>query len=46
MNVTSTGALKVRDVWAHQVVQTITPPFSFTAEVDGGGFAGLFTLSE
>ena len=45
MNVTGTSALKVRDVWAHAEVASLTPPYSFTASVNGSGFAGLFTLT-
>ena len=40
------GAYDVFDVWAHAVVATISPPYSFPATIDGGGFAGLFKLTE
>jgi hypothetical protein len=45
MNVTGGGALAVRDVWAHAVVATISPPYAFSAVVNGSGAAALFTLA-
>jgi hypothetical protein len=45
MNVTGSGALQVRDVWAHAVVATLRPPYAFTATVNASGAAALFTLA-
>ena len=39
------GALVVRDLWAHATVATLTPPFAFTATVNGSGAAAAFRLS-
>lgn len=41
----SVTALKVRDLWAHADVGTISAPFSFTATVAGDGFAAAFKLT-
>lgn len=37
--------LKVRDLWAHADLGTLSAPFSFTAPVNGTGFAALFKLT-
>ena len=39
------GALRVRDLWAHEDVGTITAPFSWTANVNGSGFAAAYRLT-
>ena len=39
------GAYSVRVVWAHDEVGKIAPPYSFTASVNGSGFAALFKLT-
>ena len=44
LNITATS-LKVRDVWAHADIGVITAPFSFSASVNGSGFAALFKLT-
>ena len=44
MNITATS-LTVRDLWAHKDVGTLTPPFSWTAVVNGLGFAAAFKLT-
>jgi len=45
LNGTSPAALKVRDLWAHQDVATLTAPFSWTAAVNGSGSALAFRLT-
>ena len=35
----------VRDLWAHADVGDITPPFTFSANVNGSGFAAAFKLT-
>mmetsp|Transcript_24229 Transcript_24229/g.47642 ORF Transcript_24229/g.47642 Transcript_24229/m.47642 type:complete len:566 (-) Transcript_24229:689-2386(-) len=42
---TSKESFSVRDVWAHGVVATIKAPFSFSASIDGGGYASLYRLT-
>jgi len=44
LNVTA-KALLVRDVWAHQDIGKLVPPFSFSAPVNGSGFAALYKLT-
>jgi Alpha galactosidase C-terminal beta sandwich domain/Ricin-type beta-trefoil lectin domain len=44
LNVTGKAYL-VRDLWQHADVAKVTAPFSFTAEVAGNGFAGLYKLT-
>ena len=39
------GTYTVRDIWAHEVVGTVAPPYSFSAPVNGIGFAALFRLT-
>ena len=41
----SVAALKVRDLWAHADVATLTRPFTFTAAVNGSGFAAAYKLT-
>ena len=41
----SVVALKVRDVWAHADVATLKRPFTFTATVNGSGFAAAYKLT-
>jgi hypothetical protein len=41
----SVTSLVVRDLWAHATVATLSPPFAFTATIDGNGFAGVFKLT-
>ena len=41
----SVNTLVVRDLWAHQDIAKITAPFTFTASIDGNGFAGAFKLT-
>ena len=41
----SVVALKVRDLWAHADVATLTRPFTFTATVNGSGFAAAYKLT-
>jgi len=41
----SVSALKVRDLWAHADVATLKRPFTFTAAVNGSGFAAAYTLT-
>lgn len=37
--------LQVRDIWAHEDVAHIQAPFTFSAIVNGSGFAALFKLT-
>ena len=39
------ATLKVRDLWLHADVATITPPFAWTANVSGSGFAAAYRLT-
>lgn len=39
------GSYNVRDLWAHAVVGQVSPPYTFTAAVNGSGFAALYKLS-
>ena len=41
----SVAALKVRDLWAHADVATLTRPFTFTAAVNASGFAAAYKLT-
>ena len=41
----SVAALEVRDLWAHADVATLTRPFTFTAAVNGSGFAAAYKLT-
>lgn len=41
----SVTSLVVRDLWLHQTVAKISSPFSFTAMVNGTGFASAFKLT-
>ena len=45
LNGTAPASLKVRDLWAHADVATITPPFSWTSTVASSGFAAAYRLS-
>ena len=45
LNGTTPASLKVRDLWLHTTVATLTPPFSFSAVVNGSGGAQAFRLS-
>ena len=45
LNGTAPASLKVRDLWAHADVATITPPFSWTSTVASNGFAAAYRLS-
>ena len=45
LNGTTPGALRVRDLWAHEDVGTISAPFSWTAKVNGSGFAAAYRLT-
>ena len=40
----SPKSVTIRDVWSHADVAKLTEPFTFTAPVDGSGFAALFTI--
>ena len=39
------GAFTVRDLWAHADVGTLTPPYHFSAVVNGSGFAHVYKLT-
>ena len=39
------SALRVRDLWQHADIGSISPPFSFSATIAGGGAAGVYTLT-
>lgn len=41
----SVTSLKVRDLWAHADIETLSAPFSFTSLVEGGGFATAYKLT-
>lgn len=41
----TTGSYAVRDVWAHKVVATVSPPYHFAASVNVSGSAALFRLT-
>lgn len=41
----SITSLKVRDLWAHADIGTISSPFSFSFNVNGSGFASAFKLT-
>jgi hypothetical protein len=41
----SVSTLKVRDLWSHTDIGTLTKPFSFTSVVNGSGFAAAFKLT-
>ena len=45
LNGTSPARLRVRDLWAHADVGTISAPFSWTAIVNGSGSAQAFRLT-
>ena len=45
LNGTTPGALRVRDLWTHEDVGTISAPFSWTAKVNGSGFAAAYRLT-
>jgi hypothetical protein len=45
LNGSAPTALKVRDLWLHSDVATLTAPFSWSASVLGGGAAAAFRLS-
>jgi hypothetical protein len=45
LNGTAPSALKVRDLWAHADVATLTPPFSMNVTVNGSGFANAYRLT-
>jgi alpha-galactosidase len=45
LNGTSVNSLKVRDLWAHEDIATLSPPFSFSFNVNGSGFASAFKLT-
>ena len=45
LNGSSPDALVVRNLWLHEDVATITAPFSWVAEVGGGGGAAAFRLT-
>ncbi len=41
----TSGAVVVRDLWAHADVAKLAAPYSFSAPVNGSGFAALFKLT-
>ena len=45
LNGTAPASLKVRDLWQHADVATISPPFSWSASVPASGAAAAFRLS-
>ncbi len=42
MNVTGASSVAVRDLWAHAVVATLQPPYTFSSEVQGQGGSSIF----